>query len=257
MEALARTVGMCLESQRAFHEEHQRLLKAVKDLATMVVPLTGLSGQASEAQARAAAIAEDADTLNKRSEDSYISAASAMAAAVTPESVPLPTSHTQAAAQPGVNCFSVTLRKADDVSLGLSVNADDKEGNTLVVENVLAGGAVESWNRQCFGDGSEERIVVAGDRIICVNNVEKDVQKMLEECSKQRLVKLFIARAQTITPTITNALASANLTPEKARVGASLTPEKVVQPRCLNRMEPPAFAAPARSEDSNGPDKEN
>merc|ERR1740130_1225889 len=52
MEALCRTVGMCLESQRAFHEEHQKLLATVRELATMVVPFTPLGSQALEAQAR-------------------------------------------------------------------------------------------------------------------------------------------------------------------------------------------------------------
>merc|ERR1719158_467359 len=50
-EALCRSVGMCLESQRSFHEEHQRLLVAVKELATMVIPFTPLGSQALEAQA--------------------------------------------------------------------------------------------------------------------------------------------------------------------------------------------------------------
>merc|ERR1719183_1911252 len=108
----------------------------------------------------------------------------------------LPPTSSAAAVQPGVGTFSITLRKADDVSLGLSVNTDEKEDKdvALLVEGVLPGGAVESWNRQCFGDATGERVVVAGDRIIRVNGIEADVKKMLEECTSQRLVKLVIAR---------------------------------------------------------------
>jgi len=76
---------------------------------------------------------------------------------------------------------------------------------TLIVEGVLSGGAVESWNRQCFGDATGERVVVAGDRIIRVNGIDGDVKKMLEECTKSRLVKLVIARGSASAQTRFNA----------------------------------------------------
>lgn len=205
-EALCRSVGMCLESQRAFHEEHQRLLSAVKELATMVVPLTPLGSQALQAQARASAIVEESEALQKQMEDNRVASAHAMAAAIAPVAAHMPASVVQhiapataatAVMQPGSgSTFSITLRKADDVSLGLKVNPDEEQDpKALIVEAVLPGGAVESWNRQCFGDGSGERVVVAGDRIVRVNGIDQDVQKMLEECTHQRLVKLVIARA--------------------------------------------------------------
>jgi len=214
-EALCRSVGMCLESQRAFHEEHQRLLSAVKELATMVVPFTPLGSQALEAQARASAIVEETNTLQKQMEDNRVASAHAMAAAIAPVAAHMPASVIQQIAPataaavmqtaaavmqssaPGSgSTFSITLRKADDVSLGLKVNPDEEQDpKALIVEAVLPGGAVESWNRQCFGDGSGERVVVAGDRIVRVNGIDQDVQKMLEECTHQRLVKLVIARA--------------------------------------------------------------
>lgn len=216
-EALCRSVGMCLDSQRAFHEEHNRLLNAVKELATMVVPHTPFCNQALEAQARATAIVEETETLKKQMEDNRQTSAQAMAAAIAPVAAQMPTSPTSPApaAQRAAICtpdkvvqrgspstsstFSITLRKADDVSLGLSVNADNQEDTkALIVEAVLAGGAVESWNRQCFGDGTGERVVVAGDRIVRVNGIDQDVQKMLEECTHQRLVKLVIARANAV-----------------------------------------------------------
>jgi hypothetical protein len=203
-EALCKSVGMCLEGQRSFHEEHQRLLNAVRELATMVMPYTNFSAQAMEAQERATAIVQETEVLKKQMEEHRVASAQAMAAAIAPAMPSSPNSHMPAsplsATSPIVHqgastTFSITLRKADDVSLGLSVNADEQENKAaLIVEAVLPGGAVESWNRQCFGDGSGERVVVAGDRILRVNDIEQDVQKMLEECSKKRLVKLKIGR---------------------------------------------------------------
>jgi hypothetical protein len=207
-EALCRTVGMCVESQRAFQEEHQRLLSAVKELATMVMPFTPLHAQAVDAQAKANAILEETEALKKQMEEHRTSTACAGAAvaALFPTSTQplIPTAQQPALVttsspapstlQLGSGSFNITLRKADDVSLGLSVNADEEENKALIVEAVLAGGAVESWNRQCIGDGTGERVVVPGDRIVKVNGIEHDVKKMLEACTGSRLVKLQISR---------------------------------------------------------------
>jgi len=246
-EALCRTVGMCLESQRTFQEEHQRLLGAVKELATMVMPYTPLHSQALEAQARAAAIVEETEALKKHVEDqrnanacasaaiaslgfSHPATASTQHPALVTTTTPAPSTM-----QLGSGTFSITLRKADEVSLGLSVNADEAEhqGTALVVEAVLAGGAVESWNRQCIGDGTAERVVVPGDRIVKVNGIEHDVKKMLEECTKQRLVKLLIARNVRAPSASHSRQNSAVVTPQKAQSAASAqealefaTPEK-------------------------------
>ena len=255
-DALVRTVGICLESQRAFQEEHQRLLAAVKELATMVIPYTPLHSQALEASARAADIIEETETLRKQMEDHRLATAAAAAAAASlalplqPPGPPhtssqqpaLVTSSTTAPSSMQLGCgtFSITLRKADEVSLGLSVNADEEESKALIVEAVLAGGAVESWNRQCIGDGTGERVVIPGDRIVKVNGIDNDVKKMLEECTRQRLVKLHIARnthnacASPSRPSSTAGAAQA-LTPARQTAGAAaqeavdnVTPEKSV-----------------------------
>lgn len=193
METLSRSIGICLETQRTFHAEHQRLLSAVQDLAVMVMPFAPLNSHAAQAQARAATIVEETEAFKRQlqNEDARLSACAA-AASMSP-SVPISTSP-PAASQPSDDTFSITLRKADDVSLGLSVKADEKDDRTLLVESILHGGAVESWNQQWSGDASGERVVVAGDRIIKVNAIEGDVRKMLEECTTQRLVKLLISR---------------------------------------------------------------
>jgi len=193
METLSRSIGTCLETQRTFHAEHGRLLSAVQDLAVMVMPFAQLNSHAAQAQTRAATIVEETEAFKRQlqNEDNRLSACAAAASMSAP--VPTSTSPT-AASQISDDTFSITLRKADDVSLGLSVNADEKDDNTLLVENILCGGAVDSWNQQWSGDASGERVVVAGDRIIKVNKIEGDVRKMLEECTTQRMVKLLISR---------------------------------------------------------------
>merc|ERR1719440_2220272 len=103
-EALCRSVSLCLESQRAFQEEHQRLLAAVKDLATMVIPYTPLGTQALEHKQ---AIMEETDALKKQmeaaQEDHRLAAAcAAAAAAMARPSTPVPPAST--------GTFSITLR---------------------------------------------------------------------------------------------------------------------------------------------------
>jgi hypothetical protein len=189
IEALSRSVAICLETQRAFHEEHQRLLTVVKGLAAMVAPYSPYGLQAVEAHARAAALAEETEVLKQQIEVAN-TALNTVAASVAANAPPSP-QHMPTHSAAGQ--FSITLRKADDTSLGLSVTTNE-ESKVLIVERIVPGGAVESWNRQCCGDATAERVVIVGDRIICVNGIENDVDKMLEACSTQRLVKLTVAR---------------------------------------------------------------
>lgn len=205
-------------------------MAAVKELATMVMPYMSLGGQAVEAQTRAAAIMEETEALKRQMEEHHITnslaAAAAVAAAQMPASMPQ-MAPTPAQPQQGIaTTFVITLRKADDVSLGLSVNADEKEEKALVVEGVLPGGAVESWNFQCFGGSQQERVVVPGDRIVCVNSIEGDVTKMLEECTKSRLVKLVIARAVAAVPPARASVSKVCSSPAPKGEQAYDTPEK-------------------------------
>lgn len=97
--------------------------------------------------------------------------------------------------------FTVTLRKADGASLGLKISCDDATMG-LSVEDVLAGGAVEAWNRQCAGDlhrffaggPGPRRAVIPGDRIIEVNGISGDPPRMSSECTSKRLLKIKIQR---------------------------------------------------------------
>lgn len=86
--------------------------------------------------------------------------------------------------------FSLTLRRADNVPLGLDV-IGEKDQEFLLVEGVRIGGAVEAWNRQCHGDAREIR---KGDRIIMINGA-KDAESMREECLKKHLLRMSVIRS--------------------------------------------------------------
>lgn len=90
----------------------------------------------------------------------------------------------------GDKTFTITLRRADNVPLGLDVRGDAGAPN-LVVEAVRVGGAIEAWNRQCAGDTREIR---AGDLIIKINSAE-DADSMREQCLSRLLVKMTVLRS--------------------------------------------------------------
>lgn len=88
-----------------------------------------------------------------------------------------------------VPAFMLTLRRADNVPLGLEVRGDSGD-KWLTVESVRPGGAVEAWNRQCVGDMREIR---PGDRIININGAE-DADGMREECLRKHLLRMTVQR---------------------------------------------------------------
>lgn len=83
--------------------------------------------------------------------------------------------------------FKLTLRRADNVPLGLDIRTGE-EDKCLVVEAVRPGGAVEAWNRQCAGDMREIR---AGDRIVNINGSE-DAETMRKECLDKHLLRMTV-----------------------------------------------------------------
>lgn len=109
-----------------------------------------------------------------------------------------------AAAALMVPSFSLTLRRADNVPLGLDV-AGDPNSDALLVEGIRLGGAVEAWNRQCHGDSREIR---RGDRIIMINGA-KDADSMKDECLNKHLLRMSVVRAESRTTPTTAALAAA------------------------------------------------
>eukprot|EP00930_Biecheleria_cincta_P056068 TRINITY_DN42251_c0_g1_i1.p1 TRINITY_DN42251_c0_g1~~TRINITY_DN42251_c0_g1_i1.p1 ORF type:complete len:414 (+),score=88.33 TRINITY_DN42251_c0_g1_i1:70-1311(+) len=94
--------------------------------------------------------------------------------------------------------FSFNLRKADGAELGLSVSHMDND-NVLQVEGVRPEGAVEAWNRQC-ATTSPEKAIFVGDRIVSVNSIYYNTEKMLEECCNKQLLKLTIVRGNAPLP---------------------------------------------------------
>jgi len=96
--------------------------------------------------------------------------------------------------------FSFTLRKADGADLGLNVYHHETD-KALQVESVRADGAVEAWNRQCAGTASADKAVGPGDKIISVNSISGDPQKMLEECRDKLLLRLTFVRGDAAART--------------------------------------------------------
>lgn len=94
---------------------------------------------------------------------------------------------------PIVHFFSITIRRADGVGLGLHVGRSSCD-QVLLVEQVLQGGAIEAWNQQCVGTPQAGRAVVAGDVIVGVNN-QSGCEAMLKEISGKQLLRLAIRRA--------------------------------------------------------------
>mmetsp|Transcript_21749 Transcript_21749/g.49498 ORF Transcript_21749/g.49498 Transcript_21749/m.49498 type:complete len:396 (+) Transcript_21749:108-1295(+) len=94
--------------------------------------------------------------------------------------------------------LQITLRKADGAELGLYLLCSDTEQG-LRVEGVRPEGAVQAWNRQCQ-DKSKE--IVNGDRIVSVNGITQDPDRMLEECKEKQLLRLVIERANPLASTM-------------------------------------------------------
>ncbi|CAK0857580.1 unnamed protein product, partial [Prorocentrum cordatum] len=87
--------------------------------------------------------------------------------------------------------FTITLRRADHVLLGLDVQPGESDANCLQVKAVRPGGAVEAWNRQCPGEMREIR---PGDRIIRIND-SQDAASMTEECYMKHLLRMTVVRS--------------------------------------------------------------
>eukprot|EP00446_Apocalathium_sp_SHHI-4_P013511 CAMPEP_0177198300 /NCGR_PEP_ID=MMETSP0367-20130122/25061_1 /TAXON_ID=447022 ORGANISM="Scrippsiella hangoei-like, Strain SHHI-4" /NCGR_SAMPLE_ID=MMETSP0367 /ASSEMBLY_ACC=CAM_ASM_000362 /LENGTH=351 /DNA_ID=CAMNT_0018646561 /DNA_START=4 /DNA_END=1059 /DNA_ORIENTATION=+ len=102
------------------------------------------------------------------------------------------------AAQPsdsffGGYTFTFTLRLADGSGLGVDV-LSSSTSNGLIVEQVLQGGAIEAWNRQCWdGTSMVMKAVFKDDAIVSVNG-KTDCQSMLQECRNKVLLKIKIVR---------------------------------------------------------------
>lgn len=106
------------------------------------------------------------------------------AAAPSPSTTTTGTSNLQS-----VETFTLALRKADNVVLGLDVSGSECD-NCLTVQAVRPNGAVDAWNRQCAGELREIR---PGDRIVQINSAA-DAVSMRAECLKETFLRMKIER---------------------------------------------------------------
>eukprot|EP00441_Pelagodinium_beii_P036545 CAMPEP_0197650734 /NCGR_PEP_ID=MMETSP1338-20131121/31123_1 /TAXON_ID=43686 ORGANISM="Pelagodinium beii, Strain RCC1491" /NCGR_SAMPLE_ID=MMETSP1338 /ASSEMBLY_ACC=CAM_ASM_000754 /LENGTH=361 /DNA_ID=CAMNT_0043225201 /DNA_START=93 /DNA_END=1178 /DNA_ORIENTATION=- len=98
--------------------------------------------------------------------------------------------------------FTMTLRKADQTELGLNVSPIENN-KVLYIEGIRPEGAVDAWNRQCAGSAQPEKSIIPGDKIVSVNSVHYNADKMLEECKDRQLLKLIIVRGEGPLPELT------------------------------------------------------
>jgi hypothetical protein len=86
--------------------------------------------------------------------------------------------------------FSFTIRRADNVSLGLDV---ERHEDSLLIKAVLPGGAIEAWNKQVDIAPCGGKVVIPGDYVVSVNG-QVDCESMLKECRDKYLLKLVMIR---------------------------------------------------------------
>ena len=95
--------------------------------------------------------------------------------------------------------YNVQLRKADaDDAWGILVSVSE-EDECLLVEDILPGGVVASFNALCAknpNEGRAKKIIRVGDKILSVNDIWNKAQKMMEEFS-EILCKMTIVRGAT------------------------------------------------------------
>lgn len=255
-EKLATELTLCLERQRVLEQQNEQIKQIISDLASKLSVLGsgftatalcgsspgGLKSPASVTTNAGGSSAASASPLSTRaSPETYsgqlenyaplpevpafpfpspLSLAEAIAADPSTKPTPLslasslpttPAMEMTPTTFPG-GVFSFTLRKADSTELGLNVS---NQGNVLLVEGVRPEGAVDAWNRQCVASCSE-RAVLRGDRIVSVNNISGDPDKMLTECKNRQLLKFTVVRAHCPLPEIPARSAPGSLTSLRA-----------------------------------------
>eukprot|EP00930_Biecheleria_cincta_P063693 TRINITY_DN49228_c0_g1_i1.p1 TRINITY_DN49228_c0_g1~~TRINITY_DN49228_c0_g1_i1.p1 ORF type:complete len:416 (+),score=84.47 TRINITY_DN49228_c0_g1_i1:54-1250(+) len=87
--------------------------------------------------------------------------------------------------------FNFTIRKADDSDMGLCVSHVNFQP-PVIIDTILPGGAVDSWNKLCVGDRAS-RAVMQGDHLLSANGIT-DVMGILEEMMTQRLLRVEVWR---------------------------------------------------------------
>lgn len=85
----------------------------------------------------------------------------------------------------GGTIFGFTLRRASDCEIGIKAERSSME-NALIVTNILAGGAIEAWNKQCSGGPAAGKAVMPGDKIVKVNGVT-EADEMWSQCTDKNV----------------------------------------------------------------------
>lgn len=87
--------------------------------------------------------------------------------------------------------FTFTLRRADDVSMGLIPLLVTGE---VYVAHVVFGGALDSWNRVQDDGESVDRSLLPGDRVLSINGFTSPLA-MMAECEFKHLLTFAVYRA--------------------------------------------------------------
>lgn len=87
--------------------------------------------------------------------------------------------------------------------MGLGMDVSHCDAGVIVVESVNPEGAAAMWNEEQRKKASQDPTsytpfeVRAGDRIVRVNNVSGDAQKMLDECKAHNTLTLVVRRGNS------------------------------------------------------------
>ena len=93
----------------------------------------------------------------------------------------------------GGRTFAFTLRKANNVELGLDVSYVSG-GKCLTVGGITSCGAIAAWNKQWVGVTAGSKAIKLGDDIVYVNGYT-DAESMLNQCTEQSILKVKVRRA--------------------------------------------------------------
>eukprot|EP00419_Tripos_fusus_P008330 CAMPEP_0172673848 /NCGR_PEP_ID=MMETSP1074-20121228/12403_1 /TAXON_ID=2916 /ORGANISM="Ceratium fusus, Strain PA161109" /LENGTH=446 /DNA_ID=CAMNT_0013491205 /DNA_START=26 /DNA_END=1366 /DNA_ORIENTATION=+ len=114
-----------------------------------------------------------------------------MMGALTPMKSPAVPQSPFVLCESGGCAFGFMLRLADGVDVGLDIDVYD----SLHVNRIKPGGAIEAWNRQCVGGPSAGKAVMPGDKIVAVNGFS-DPEAMLSECREKQMLRFSVVRGE-------------------------------------------------------------
>jgi hypothetical protein len=104
---------------------------------------------------------------------------------------PTPSLPLTPSAQQAEVAFTFTLRRAPEFELGLDWILG--RNGEVIVQNIMIGSALDSWNNFQGKPGSLDRSLLPGDMVVSVNN-QSDVDMIIEECKTKFLLKFRVVR---------------------------------------------------------------